>query len=237
MNRLILLTFLVFGFWACSNKSENISSQQTNQQSDIESIDSEYDAINIQFNNPTIIDSSEWVLYPLTLEEFEKTEKGFKKSSSSKYGGKGGLYAYWNIAFYNTETNQTQLLSDSLKMLISRIVPSGSIICYSITTTDFNQDGKLYYDDPSYLFTSDLSGAGFKQISPNDFDVVNWTKIKNKILIQTRRDSNNDKKFNFDDEIVLFVYDIEKQKTEPIFDQKFILKTKKLLESQWSKQK
>jgi len=268
MNRLTFLTFLtflVFGLWACSEQSrdssndpafqpdietENDSSSNPTIQTDIKTENSKYRTINLQFNHPTVLGGSDWVLYPLRLEELKETSKGFQSSS---YGYRESVY--WNVAFYNTETKQTRLLSENLKMIIYSISPRGNynpitqsgqrnninddLIYYTVRTTDFNQDGKLNSDDPRYLFISDLSGQNFRQISPDNFDLVHWEVIlgTNKILIQACNDSNKDKKFNSNDEIVSFVYDIESQKIQQIFDQEFILKTKKLLENQWAKGK
>lgn len=215
--------------------------------SHIEIVDSKYNTFNLQINNPTVLDSSDWVLYPLTLEELEEKEKGF---ISSSYGRQ---YAYWNVAFYNTKTKQSRLLSDSLKMLINWISPKNDailhsghrekrnegLIYYSITTKDYNQDGKLNSDDPKYLFTSDLSGQDFKQISPDNFDLTHWQTINetNKILIQARKDRNRDKRFDENDEIISFIFDIETQKLEQVFSDEFNLMTKKLLDNQWMKKK
>ena len=235
MNRIILLTFLFFGLWACNEKPRDGSSGTVIQQSDIETVNSKYSTINLQINDPTIIDSSDWIFFPLTLTELEETEKGFE---SKKYGYRE--HVYWNVVFYNTETKQTRLLSDSLKMVIHSISTSikNNKIYYSITITDFNQDGKLYWGDPKYLFISDLSGQGFKQVSPDNFDLVHWKTIHetNKVLIQASNVSDKDKMFKCG-EIVAFIYDIEQQKIEQVFDQEFILNTKKILENQWTKKK
>lgn len=246
MTRLTIMTLLTLGLWACNDKPKNSFVDQTTEP-EIETTDSKYNSINLQFNNPTVLDSSDWVIYPLTLEELEETEKGFKSSSY------GRQYAYWNIAFYNTKIKQTRLLSDSLKMLINSISPKNDVIIqsgqrekrsegliyYSITTKDFNQDGKLNSDDPKYLFISDFSGQGFKQISPDNFDLIHWQTIheSNKILIQARKDINNDKKFDGDDDIISLIYDIDNQKTENVFNDEFNLITKKLLDKQWTKKK
>ena len=164
MNKRIALTFLIFGLFACSertpDRSDNLSALP-----DIEAENQKYNTINLQFNNPAVLDSSDWVLYPLIHEELKEIEKGYSSRS-------GRQYAYCNIAFYNTETRETRLLSDSLKMLINSIshgnnaiVVSGQAtnkneqqIYYSITKTDYNQDGQLNSDDPKCLFVSDLSG-------------------------------------------------------------------------------
>ncbi|MEH6657067.1 hypothetical protein [Leeuwenhoekiella marinoflava] len=246
MKQIILLTFLALGLGACRDKPKDVLPDPMTEPS-FGTADSKYNTINLQFNNPTVLDSSDWVLYPLTLEELEETEKGFKSSSY------GRQYAYWNVAFYNRETKQTRLLSDSLKMLINSISPKNDaithsgqrteknqgLIYYSITTKDFNQDGRLNSDDPKYLFISDLSGQNFEQVSPDNFDLIHWQTISQtkKILIQARRDSNKDKKFDGDDETISFIYVIDKQEIEPVFSNEFNLMTKKLLDNQWTKKK
>ena len=246
MNRIKFLTFLTLSLWACSESpKDGLTTQKT--EPNIESENSKYETINLLVNNPIVLDSSDWVLYPLTLEELEETEMGFKSSSYSRQ------HAYWNISFYNSRTKETRLLSDSLKMLINSISPKNNVIIqseirkkenegliyYSITTKDFNLDGKLNSDDPKYLFISEPSGQDFKQVSPDNFDLLNWQTIResNKILIQARKDLNNDKEFDSDDETVPFIYGIDNQKIEQIFGDEFNLKTKKLLENQWTKKK
>jgi hypothetical protein len=246
MNRILILTFLTLSFLACNESPKDDLTAQTTELK-IENKSSKYETINLLVNNPIVLDSSDWVLYPLTLEELEETDKGFKSSSYSRQ------HAYWNISFYNSQTKETRLLSDSLKMLINSISPKNNVVIqsghrekrndrliyYAITTRDFNQDGKLNSEDPKYLFISEPSGQDFKQISPENHDLLHWQTIResNKILIQTRKDLNNDKEFDSDDETVSFIYDIDNQKIEQIFSDEFNLKTKKLLENQWTKKK
>ena len=244
MKKLILI-ILVLVLFGCNEKQTN--SFEPNVLPGIESESVKYNSFNLNINNPTVIDSSNWVLYPLVYNEFEVTDKGFESSSYR------GQHAFWNVLFYNTETKQTRLLSDSLKMLINSISPnSGTVnhsgqrtsknerlIFYSITTTDFNEDQEINSKDPKYLFISDLSGNDFKQISPDNFNLIYWKTINrtNKILIQARRDSNNDKSYTIEDEVVSFVYDLKGEKLKEVFDASINLKTKKLLEKHWAKTK
>lgn len=246
MKAITFLSLLTIGLGACNDRPREVLTDPLTEPN-IETADSKYNSINLQFNNPTVLDSSDWVLYPLTLEELEETEKGFKSSSY------GRQYAYWNVAFYNTKTKQTRLLSDSLKMLITSISQKNDaitysgqrteenkgLIYYSIATNDFNKDGRLNSDDPKYLFISDLSGQNFKQVSPDNFDLIHWQTIleSNKILIQARKDTCKDKEFDEKDETVSFIYDIDNQIIEQVFSDEFNLMTKKLLDNQWTKKK
>ncbi len=243
MNRLIVLIFMIYGLFACSEKPKNSQSDPEADKMNVR-LDSKVNSVNLQFNFPTILDSSEWVLYPLTLELTEETTMGIKS------GGYGGQKTFWNVAFFNTDTKQNRLLSDSLKMIINSISPANTLskysgnqnqvvynlIHYSIIKNDFNEDGNLNSDDPEYLFISDFSGKGFKQISPDNTDLIGWQNLEsaNKILIQARKDSNDDKKFDEDDEIVSFIYDLKSSELEHVFDDEFNLKTKNLFNSQWS---
>tara|TARA_R110000823_G_scaffold139401_1_gene269182 strand:- start:39 stop:776 length:738 start_codon:yes stop_codon:yes gene_type:complete len=239
--------FILLAFWllACNEEPKG-NNLNPSTEPNIES-DSKYNSINLRINNPTVLDSSDWIIYPLTLEELEETEEGFESSS---YGRSA---AYWNVAFYNTETKESRLLSDNLKMLINTISPKNESIIqsgqqkavnqgqifYSIIIDDFNQDGKLNSDDPEYLFISDLSGEGFKQVSPKNFELIYWQSIvtTNKVLIQARQDINQDQKFDSEDEIVSLIYNTDTHKLEQVFDAEFNLKTKKLLDNQWTKKK
>ncbi len=246
MKRITGVSLVILGLWACNEKPKvDLVNQKT--KSNIETEALKYNTINLKYNNPTVLDSSEWIMYPLTLEELEETEKGF---SSSSYGRDFG---YWNVAFYNTQTKQARLLSNRLKMLINTISPhidaasqagqrkeiNEPIIFYSITTKDFNHDGKLNHEDPAYLFISDYTGLALKQVSPDNFELIDWQMVdgKNKVLIEARKDSNKDKKFDGDDETVSFIYDIGTQKIEQVFSDEFNLVTKKLLDKQWTKKK
>ena len=91
-------------------------------------------------------------------------------------------------------------------------------------------------DDPNYLFISDKTGRNFKQISPDNANVVNWQFIKetNKILMQIKGDTNGDKKFTDRDEAIPFVYDLETGgSSKEIFNDDYKTKLKKLFQEQW----
>jgi len=196
----------------------------------------------IEYETPQTIDSSKYVMYPLLKEK--STEEDYGSSSSGRNA------TYWNLLFYNPETKDYHLL-DSNKMIIhsynagsssdgghedTRKGVADKFVYYTVTVTDFNHDGKLDDDDPEYLFISDKSGRNFKQISPHNFNVIEWRSVPGtgKLLIQTWKDSNNDGKFDGDDEQVAFVYDlVNGGKPEQIFSKDFELKTRKLYKKLW----
>ncbi|GAA4325685.1 hypothetical protein GCM10023149_28170 [Mucilaginibacter gynuensis] len=186
------------------------------------------------------IDSSAYVMYPLSLDE--KQAEYDEYSSSKRSGG----YNYWNITFYNTETKEYHLLSADRKMSIESysfldedaITDKDTLIYYDVKVTDYNKDGKLNLEDPSYLFISNKTGNNFRQISPDGYHVTNWkvTRQTGKILISARADTNRDKKFDGEDSTIPFIYDVKTGTIAvPVFNKNFFESTNKLFDKLWPK--
>lgn len=248
----ITFVLLAFSMFSCDFKTEmpDKTKPMTAEEHKIK-----LEALHLDFSLPVEIDSSEYVMYPLILED--NTEK--------EYGsfGKGSRVTYWNIVFYNTGNGAYHLLDDKRKMIIYAYGPYNSddidspsspnvkgnmdigqnhvdkLLYYSIITTDFNQDGILNSKDPGYLFISDKAGKHFKQISPDKMSVDSWQPIRNtnKILIHVIADSNKDKKFSAEDKKIPMVYDLNKNGTsKAVFNEAFQLQLKTLLDNQWAKE-
>ena len=250
MKKTLIIYTLTFGLLSCNNYKENQTAKSSFEE---EQKKFELDKLKLDFNQPILVDSSIYVMYPLTLESSK--ESGGSTSSSNGYNRQT---TYWNIIFYNTENGQYHLLSDSLKMLIysynskntNTTVSSSAIslddsfnqgqvdkmLYFSITTKDYNNDSILNSDDPNYLYISDKTGNNFKQISPNDLKISNWEIIKgtNKILMMAIKDSNGDRKFTDNDESFPLVYDLTKNSiSREIFTDEFKTKLKMRLKDQW----
>jgi hypothetical protein len=254
MNKLSVLLFLTLGLLSCNDNTEKT---RDNKPMTADQEKTKLDKIKLDFNQPVLIDSSDYVMYPLTLEHIEESTGSY---SSNSYGST----TYWNILFYNTVNGEYHLLNDSIKMVIysynsrnergSELSSSasfndkdffeggynqvGRLLYFSITTTDFNKDGKLNSTDPSYLFIADKAGKHFKQISPDGLDVRSWECISgaNKILLMVTKDSNNDKIFSDKDESFPLVYDLTRNTTSAeILPDDYKIKLKKKLDEQWLK--
>jgi hypothetical protein len=119
-------------------------------------------------------------LYPLILEN-TTDRSGFSKS-------RGQRTSYWNLLFYNTETNDQHLLTEDKKIVIFSIdinESSSSKSCmrsngfdvykdnifYEVVSQDYNQNGYLDDNDPTYLFISDKQGNNFRRLSPDNVSV------------------------------------------------------------------
>lgn len=197
--------------------------------------------LNIQTNKFSEIDSSGILIFPLSVSVTSSREE----RNYSSYSGPPNNY--WNIIFLNSKTNKYKLLSEK-KMLISNYdITYGShsdkgnaakcdYIFYTITSEDYNKDKILNDDDPQYLFISDRDGNNFRQISPSNYDLHNWSFIKssNKIIMTVRKDSNKDNHFNDKDEVTTFEVEPNKD-TEPreVFSTDLKSKLKILYDRDW----
>jgi len=161
----------------------------------------------IPMYNPAVaIDSTSLLMYPITLEASGKRDKGLKILS---YDGSNG--PYWNIAFYDTSTGNSNLLNSDRIIRITSFQKLKNLIAYRVNVTDYNRNGALEDDDPTYVFVSELDGKNFRQITPEgmncDFSTVSNTDI---LLIQATSDVNKDKKFGEGDAGIPMIFNPQK---------------------------
>ena len=250
MRQLLCLTILTLAIFACNKAEKN---PLKNRASSAQEQRSGLNTLKLHFNQPVSVDSSAVVMYPLTLDKNDEEDRGLGSSYSNPA-------TYWNIVFYNTATGQSHLLDDRRKMVICSYTPSNSnagsspeqgsresghnqvdkFLYYSIIITDFNKDGRLNSDDPTYLFVSDKNGENLKQVSPTNLNVSSWQTIKatNRILLQVTKDSNGDGQFTDKDETIPMAYDLSKDRvSKEIFRDDFKKILKKTLHKHWTKEK
>ena len=213
--------------------------------------------LKLNFGSPVLMDSSTYVMYPLILKDDDGTGGSFSSS--------GRATSYWNFVFYNTATGEYHLLSDSLKMLIysyhfgmgsvasssgssysgyidgpveAGLARVGSFLYYRIIVSDYNKDGKLDHQDPTYLFVSDKEGRRFRQVSPGNMDLKSWDAVRssNSVLMLVAGDDNGDGKFDDRDRSIPFVYNLSGRTTpNEVFKDTFNLRLKKMFDAQWGR--
>lgn len=194
------------------------------------------------------IDTCGILMFPLTLSQAD--------ADRDSYGSSRSEGSYWNIIFYNSKTKEYHLLNESKKAVIwnyeirhdeynsstsdvsftPNIHLVDGFIFYRVTITDFNRDQKLNRDDPTYLFISDKEGNNFRQISPDNCDLLSYEYIKasHKLLMNVRADNNNNKKFEDIDETSTFEIVINKNtKPTEVFSAGFKNKLKLLYQKTW----
>jgi hypothetical protein len=236
----ILLSFSIL--IACSDSSQDVNLQERLKK------DTTVNSQQIIFAEPEILDSSHIIIYPLILEK-----ESYGKSYGSSSGGQ--RTSYWNLIFYNTETQNQSLLTMDKKILIysmnfgssSSSSSSADIwtdginvfkenIIYTAVARDYNSNKKLEQDDPTYLFVSNREGINFRQISPDNYNISSWEVVKGttKVIMQGQKDDNGDKIFNELDAIVPLVVDINSPKPAvETFKQNFVDSLKRKLITIW----
>ncbi len=232
MKNLILLSALIGSLVSCK-KSDGFRTSTQNAESDSTAIlNDPKNNLNIQTRSFIEIDSSGILMFPLEMGQSNKS-----RNSDYKEIPDGN---YWNIIFLDTHTNEYHLLSEQ-KMLIfsydykyqekSGIESNKDLshIFYTVRSEDFNQDKLLNRKDPMYLYVSNMKGQNFRQISPKNQHIINWSYVEssNKILMIVQKDS--DKNGEFDDYDEILTYELilgEDEKPREIFNQDFKNKLK-----------
>ena len=167
---------------------------------------------NLDIGSSVSIPNSEYVFFPLSAN-LEKKYRGRTNYNYSSYEKGKEYYGYpWNLMFYNLHTQQHHLLLDTGAAIIreyhsepepysnpSTWLSPRPWLIYLITREDYNQNGILDYLDPSYLFSSDLAGKNFQQLSPSGLHVKSWKYLRSDsslIEIAGLVDSNKDSLFD-----------------------------------------
>lgn len=138
----------------------------------------------------------------------------FSKNSVAKYDKRATMefvnsserdFDIRNILFYDKITGQTfPLINDTLHILSFAIHKEFKkpLVFYRVVKIDINKDNKYNSADAVMLYTSDLRGKNFTQITPENeqfFDYFYYPET-NTILIKTSIDVDNNKKFTELDE-------------------------------------
>jgi hypothetical protein len=228
MAKLLFIFLPIFILTACADKSRDVNLQEQLRE------DTTLNAQQIIFAQPQMISNTHLVIYPLILE---------KETYAIGYSGGSGVQrtSYWNLIFYNTETQNQNLLTTDKKILISSIhlgsssddddlLTSGmniykNNILYTVVANDYNANQQIDENDPTYLFVSNRDGTNFRQISPDNCNINSWEVVKGttKVIMQGQKDHNGDKVFNEKDATIPFVVDLNSGKTaNETFKQNFL---------------
>ena len=213
MMKLTTFILLIGLIISCNNNQDRIQivEEENLTQKQIDSVLDEY---SFTYSGVVFIDSIEKAILPISTQK----SRGGRYSTDSYYAD--SYPQYWNLIFYDIKSGKTKLLTDK-KTRISEFKTNlrevGPIlqksVLYEISDTDFDMDGKLTYSDPEQLFVSDIDGENFIEISPKNEDLKDYQIVPNtdKIIIQTLRDTNNDKEFDQKDEVIWYLIDLSKK--------------------------
>lgn len=212
MKNLIFILILL-SLVSCNDRNPRIGVVEEKDLSQ-EQIDSILDEYNFVYSDLIFIDSTNQALLPVSTQR----SYGRKRYGSSSYEAID-YPNYWNIFFFNTSNDETNLLTDS-KIRISEfkynIHNAGPIlknrILYEIGDTDYNQDKRYNYEDPLHLFISKIDGSDLIRLSPLNEHLTSYKIVPtlDKIIFRTTRDVDSDLDFDNEDEQIWYQIDLSK---------------------------
>jgi len=168
-------------------------------------------------------------LFQVDSTEFFVFGKLIDKSTKAKYGASTKVYGgYTNAYVYNSKTKKvvsmfpkgTTLifpfydnfynLAYSYGQALRQSVIFKKYIIFLVQDIDLNGDGIIDDDDPASMYISKSNGESLTKISSNELNVISWSfaKDNNTILFTAQKDSNNDRKFINEDQL-LYQVDLE----------------------------
>ncbi|TAE60827.1 MAG: hypothetical protein EAZ87_04330 [Nostocales cyanobacterium] len=171
---------------------------------------------NITYGDLIIQKSSDYIMIPVNLPDQEQ-DANLDLNLSRSYERDKKTY---NMIFYHQKTGETQLLLDKkaiikdykLLEIKSKDKPNKEFWLFQIIDKDTNKDQKLNNQDAVIGYISDLSGKNFKQITPDNTQLINWVILpsENAILLKIIKDSNQDLKFTDPDNTNFVRVNLEK---------------------------
>ena len=215
----ILFIITIFVLSSCNNDKSRIGIIEDKNLSQTQ-IDSILDEYNFVYADLTFIDSTNQILLPIT------TQRNYKRKmySSNDYGtedyGTEDYPQYWNILFFNSENDTSNLLTQSKFNISSfdcNIENTGPIlknsILYRIGDVDYNKDKRINYDDPLHLFISKIDGSELTRLSPINENLESYRIVPNsdKIIFRTKRDIDSDLDFDNEDELIWYQINLSEQ--------------------------
>ncbi|KOS06199.1 hypothetical protein AM493_09270 [Flavobacterium akiainvivens] len=88
--------------------------------------------------------------------------------------------------------------------------PKRQVIVYTLVDSDTNQDSKIDSNDIRSLYISEMGGAGFKKLSENVQELVDWNLIEaqGRVYFRTLEDFNKNGAFDKDDRMHYYYVDL-----------------------------
>lgn len=181
------------------------------------------------------IDSSEFFVYGMLINKTVKPKYNLDRMYSA-----GGTF-WTNVFIYNSSTRKsTKLFSQALTLVYpfyagyfyNRDYDFGSQSNYTFSAmakdilillvrADNNNDGIIDEDDPLSMYLANRSGISLTQVTPKAMNLTSWKVAKDgkTVLVKLQKDTNLDKKFIDEDELLYQIdlnEDINKVRTTQI---------------------
>ncbi|WP_116787170.1 hypothetical protein [Flavobacterium psychrotrophum] len=166
---------------------------------------------------PIHLEGTKYLIHPvgdIRIYDDSKSSYGSSRTNSSvSYAisnyNRFEITGYFeNIKFQHVDSTALRPLTDK-KLQIQTVTylntiaekTKKQILVYALVDSDTNQDGRVDANDIKSLYVSDISGAGFKKLSGDVQELVDWSVIdaQNRIYFRTLEDINKNGAFDKDD--------------------------------------
>jgi hypothetical protein len=93
-------------------------------------------------------------------------------------------------------------------------------VVFRAKTSNIDNNTKLNWRDPDYLFICDTHGQSVRKISPDNFDVISWTfnRVTNTITFVGTGDTDKNGKFDDKDKDKIYVFDLTSTSTSEVYN-------------------
>ncbi|TXK76886.1 hypothetical protein [Mesonia sp. K4-1] len=226
MRKLILISLLIINLFSCKNNDKpTVTYDNLNDKKEI-TRDSSIIVIN---ELPIEIDSTDYLVYiigePSNIS-YGSSYSGFSSESNNRnsfsvinsYNStiSGKIH---NLKFQKFEsdtitqlTNETILINsvDFLREIFN--INKKQYLLYTVYDNDSNADQKINYQDLRSLYMSEINGQGFKKLTPDFQELINWKIIKsqNRLYFRTIEDIDKNGEFDNEDKLHYFYIDFDK---------------------------
>lgn len=220
----VLLTSVIL--IACDSPNDQRVSYESNDRGNVaHEKNDEKEEIYKDFTNfPVLIDSTDYLLYPVGLIKVADAEEDEYSLKRYDYGGEDlRIGNYSNDGFSGNLSNIKFQHKDSLKivtltqkkMRIERVTflrdvyknTGNTLLMYQVYDKDTNRDGKITLSDVACLYLSNLDGTAFRKLTKEMHHLNRYKFIEdlNRLYFYTLEDTNKDGEFDLKDKIHYYV--------------------------------
>lgn len=166
---------------------------------------------------PILMEGTKYLIHPVgDIRIYEDTNRSYGSSranSSASYAisnyNRFEITGYFeNLKFQHVDSTSIAPLTDK-KIQIQTATYLNTIadktkkqlLVYTLVDADTNRDGRLDANDIRSLYISDVSGKGFKKLSEDMQELIDWNiiEVQNRIYFRTIEDINKNGAFDKND--------------------------------------
>ena len=226
---IILFFVTVLFLFACDFGDISNKKRQENKQDTINNEEEYIDPNLIEIGLPFIIDSTDYIIFPISLNQESSRNKSSKRGTDYSYSETdrymNNSNSEWdsyngsliNLGFQNINNEKITFLQKKniqifgFYFLRNIFYEYGlKYILLEIKDEDTNQDEKIDYKDISSLYICEITGRDLQKLSPAGEHLESWKIIamNGKIYFRTIENTNDDEKYNYNDKINLYQVDL-----------------------------